>query len=251
MLQLTAHQAKSLKTKEVNTLQTAIDKAVVKTFENSCTLAKLIFAGYSWIKSEEGKAFYKGQALGMDEFCEKIYGYKKAQYHKLRRAGEAIEERPEILAAFIESVNEAKCNDLTAPLSIENFNNYLKQVEKTAPSQGESEGEESESESESAPKVTKEKALLTLAFNGEILGLKNVSLKIDANGLLKTSNNINDLLTALDYLRQALGQPSETPQPAPKKAAKGKAPKKAAKVEILDSLQGAFTSEVFDLSEHA
>ena len=244
MLQLTSHQTKALQVTQVKNLQSKIEETAARKFAASVALSDCIRKGYNWLKSEEGKQFLKDKKVGMDQLILEVYGFQKSFYYKLLKLGQLAFERPEILERFTASVNEAKESNLGASLSIENALNFAKEVKGIEAGKG-SEGSEG-----SEPKVTKDKPILVLTFDGRPIGINSVSMRINSDGTLKTSADKKDLRAVVDYLGQYLGMKPAKVEPA--KVEPAKPTKKASKrAQVLNAADMAFRTEIVDLSEHA
>ena len=241
MLNLTAHQNKSLQVTQVKALQTKIEETAARKFAASVALSDCIRKGYNWLKSEEGKQFLKDKKVGMDQLVLEVYGFQKSFYYKLLKLGQLAFERPDLLERFTASVNEAKEANLGASLSIENALSFAKEAKGIEGNEG-NEGNE--------PKVTKDKPILVLTFDGHSIGINSVSMRINADGTLKTAADKKDLRAVVDYLGQYLGMKPAKVEPA--KVEPAKATKKATKrAQVLNAADMAFRTEIVDLSEHA
>lgn len=254
MLNLNSHQQKALQVKEIKALQSKIEETAARKFAASLSLASCIEKAHKWLKSTEGQTFLKTNKVGMEEFTVQVYGFQKSFYYKLLKVGQLIFERPQVVEQFKNEVEQAKVNDLGASLSVENLINFAKELQSIEAaakgSEGIEESEGSEGKETAVPNVTKAANIVTFAFNGEAIGLKNVSLKIDKNGVLKTTCELKDIYAAIDYLRQSTGMKAEKVAKVDKAE---KVTKKAAKkAEFLNHLDKTFrTTGIEDLSEHA
>jgi hypothetical protein len=116
----------------------------------------------------------------MEEFTVQVYGFQKSFYYKLLKVGQLIFERPQVVEQFKNEVEQAKVNDLGASLSVENLINFAKELQSIEAaakgSEGIEESEGSEGKETAVPNVTKAANIVTFAFNGEAIGLKNVSV---------------------------------------------------------------------------
>ena len=254
MLNLTPHQNKSLQVTQVKALQTKIEETAARKFAASVALSECIRKAHEWLKGEEGKQFLKDKKLTMDEFTLAAYGFQKSFYYKLLKVGRLSFESPNTLEQFTKEVESAKNKDLGASLSIENLLNFAKEVEsiKNAGKETSETSEASEASEAAAPKVTKDKPILVLNFDGVQIGLSSVSMRINADGTLKSTNTTDELKAVADYLSQYLGLKATeaTPKAATPKAAKAAKPKVKKAALLLDA-DMTFRTEQMDLSEHA
>ena len=246
MLNLTPHQNKSLQVTQVKALQTKIEETAARKFAASVALSECIRKAHEWLKGEEGKQFLKDKKITMDEFTIEVYGFQKSFYYKLLKVGRLAFDSPNTLEQFTKEVNNAKNNDLGASLSIENLLSFAKEIESIKNAGKASEA--SEASEAAAPKVTKDKPILVLSFDGVQIGLSSVSMRINADGTLKSTNTTDELKAVADYLSQYLGlKATETTTKVAKVAKVAKVKKSA----LLLDADLTFRTEQIDLSEHA
>jgi hypothetical protein len=132
----------------------------------------------------------------------------------------------------------AKCDAKqgAASYGINALDKYIKELDKVIANplpnevsgEGEGEGEGEDTTEGRMDKVdVSTKPIITLAFNGEAIGKKNVSLRITDKGEMKTSSSVEDIQSVIAYLQKAVKQmkAGDKPKAAAPKVDKPKADK--------------------------
>jgi len=184
---------------EIRSVQRTITNAKKKKFEQTLALSKLVTQAVDWFQSPEGQRVCNDEGISWsnEEIGQKVFGWQKSFFYKVVKAGR-------LESTIIENFN-AKCNEVEAQgeepnRSLEGLLKFAKQVE--AGGGNESEGGEGEGESESEPQVeTRVETILTFTYKSEG---GNVSVRIDANGLVKTTNSDEQIREAIAVLNFSL-----------------------------------------------
>jgi hypothetical protein len=193
-----------LNLQEIRSVQRTITNAKKKKFEQTLALSKLVTKAVEWFSSEDGKRVCNDEGISWsnEEIGQKVFGWQKSFFYKVVKAGKLDE-------AVIESFN-TKCNEVEARgeepnRSLEGLLKFAKQVNTGGNSEsegGEGENEMSDPETMGEPQVeTRVETILTFTYKGEG---GNVSVRIDANGLLKTTNTDEQIAEAISVLRFSL-----------------------------------------------
>ena len=182
---------------EIRSVQRTITNAKKKKFDNTIVLSKLVTTAVDWFQSEEGQRVCNDEGISWsnEEIGQKVFGWQKSFFYKVVKAGR-------LESTIIENFN-AKCNEVEAQgdepnRSLEGLLKFAKQVE--AGGGDESEGGEGEGESE-AQVETRVETILTFTYKSEG---GNVSVRIDANGLVKTTNSDEQIREAIAVLNFSL-----------------------------------------------
>ena len=184
---------------EIRSVQRTITNAKKKKFEQTLALSKLVTQAVDWFQSEDGQRVCNDEGISWsnEEIGQKVFGWQKSFFYKVVKAGR-------LESTIIENFN-AKCNEVEAQgeepnRSLEGLLKFAKQVE--AGGNAESEGGQGEGESESEPQVeTRVETILTFTYKNEA---GNVSVRIDANGLVKTTNSDEQIREAIAVLNFSL-----------------------------------------------
>ena len=190
-----------LNLQEIRSVQRTITNAKKKKFEQTLALSKLVTKAVEWFQSEDGQRVCNDEGISWtnEEIGQKVFGWQKSFFYKVVKAGKLDE-------AVIESFN-TKCNEVEARgeepnRSLEGLLKFAKQVNTGGESEGESEGGENESEGGNEPQVeTRVETILTFTYKSEG---GNVAVRIDANGLVKTTNTDEQIREAIAVLNFSL-----------------------------------------------
>lgn len=188
----------ALKLTEIRSQLRNIENGQKKKFAQTLELSKVVAASYEWFTSEDGqrKASEEGINWNAEKFAAAIFGWQKSYFHKVLKASK-------LDATLIETFNN-KCNELEAQRkktnrSLEGLLKFAKELENNTTENGE--GEDGEGE-ETTPSVERVETILTFSvkdFNG-----KNISVRVDANMNVKTTNDSADILNALSSFRSLI-----------------------------------------------
>ena len=184
---------------EIRSVQRTITNAKKKKFEQTIALSKLVTTAVDWFQSEEGQRVCNDEGISWsnEEIGQKVFGWQKSFFYKVVKAGRL---QPEVIESFNVKCNEVEASGDEPNRSLEGLLKFAKQVE--AGGNTESEGGEGESESESEPQVeTRVETILTFTYKSEG---GNVSVRIDANGLVKTTNSDEQIAEAISVLKFSL-----------------------------------------------
>ncbi len=184
---------------EIRSVQRTITNAKKKKFENTIVLSKLVTTAVDWFQSEDGQRVCTDEGISWsnEEIGQKVFGWQKSFFYKVVKAGRL---QPEVIESFNVKCNEVEAQGEEPNRSLEGLLKFAKQVE--AGGGTESEGGEGESESESEPQVeTRVETILTFTYKSEG---GNVSVRIDANGLVKTTNTDEQIAEAISVLKFSL-----------------------------------------------
>jgi hypothetical protein len=190
----------ALKLTEIRAQLRNIENGQKKKFAQTLELSKVVASSYEWFISEDGqrKANEEGINWNAEKFAGAIFGWGKSYFHKVLKASK-------LDAALIETFN-TKCNELErqqkkVERTLEGLLKFAKAVETNATEGGQSEGEDSENENET-PSV--ERVETVLVFTVKDFHGKNISVRVDANLNVKTTNDSADILNALASFRSLI-----------------------------------------------
>jgi hypothetical protein len=171
----TANAIEGLKLRELRRLTTADLNATKKRFETSLQLSQIVADGFEWYKSTAGKATMANEGITWtaEEFALKVYGYQKSFFYKLVKAGT-------VETVKVEEYKEFEPNNRT----IEGLLKFIK----SSDSEGGKDGEE-----------TAERASTVLTFTYKT-DAGNVSVRVDSNGVVKTTNTSEQINQAIAFL---------------------------------------------------
>lgn len=188
-----------LNLQEIRSVQRTITNAKKKKFEQTLTLSKLVSNAVEWFNSDEGKRICSEEGISWsnEEIGQKVFGWQKSFFYKVVKAGKLPQETVDTF--------KAKCDEIETQgeepnRTLEGLLKYAKQVENNTQDGGESseDGENGEGGENNTPQVeTRVETILTFTFKGEN---GNVSVRVNANGEVKTTNNYQDIINGVQVL---------------------------------------------------
>lgn len=163
-----------LQVAEFKKLVVSDNKAMCRRFELSLQQSTIIGGAYKWFKSDEGQKVCKVAGIkGIESFASEVYGLSKAMFHRLRQ------------------VSEVSAETIEAYKSSERGERSLVGLLKFAS------GDTSEGD-ETSDKVA---TVFTLSWKRDD---GNVSIRVDAEGNVKTTNSPEDIERAIELLQSML-----------------------------------------------
>ena len=184
---------------EIRSVQRTITNAKKKKFEQTIALSKLVTTAVDWFQSEDGQRVCNDEGISWsnEEIGQKVFGWQKSFFYKVVKAGRL---QPEVIESFNVKCNEVEAQGEEPNRSLEGLLKFAKQVESGTNAGGEGGDAEGESESE-AQVETRVETILTFTYKSEG---GNVSVRIDANGLVKTTNSDEQIREAIAVLNFSL-----------------------------------------------
>ena len=180
---------------EIRSVQRTITNAKKKKFEQTLALSKLVTTAVDWFQSEEGQRVCNDEGISWsnEEIGQKVFGWQKSFFYKVVKAGRL---QPEVIESFNVKCNEVEAQGEEPNRSLEGLLKFAKQVESGTQAGGEG------GDAESEPQVeTRVETILTFTYKSEG---GNVSVRIDANGLVKTTNSDEQIREAIAVLNFSL-----------------------------------------------
>ncbi len=183
----------ALNLQEIRAVQRTITNAKKKKFEQTLALSKLVTSAVDWFNSEDGKraCTEEGISWSNEEIGQKVFGWQKSFFYKVVKAGKLATE---VVDTFKAKCDEAEAQGQEPNRSLEGLLKFAKVVETTSNEGGE--GEDGESEGE-AQVETRIETILTFTYKSEG---GNVSVRIDAEGNVKTTNSAEQIREAIAVL---------------------------------------------------
>lgn len=188
----------ALNLQEIRAVQRTITNAKKKKFEQTLALSKLVTQAVAWFQSEEGQraCAEEGISWSNEEIGLKVFGWQKSFFYKVVKAGKLATD---VVDTFKAKCDEAEAQGQEPNRSLEGLLKFAKQVETGAQEGGqgeESEGGEGES---NEPQIeTRVETILTFTYKSEG---GNVSVRIDAEGNVKTTNSPEQIREAIAVLQ--------------------------------------------------
>lgn len=176
---------------DIRSLQRTIINAKKKKFEQTLALSKLVAKAVEWFQSEEGKRVCaeEGISWSNEEIGQKVFGWQKSFFYKVVKASKLEES---VIDTFKAKCDEAEANGEEPNRSLEGLLKFAKQVENNTSESGEDGEESGEAQIE-----TRVETILTFTYKSEG---GNVSVRIDAEGNVKTNNTPEQIREAIAVL---------------------------------------------------
>jgi hypothetical protein len=191
----------ALSLREIRTVQRTLTNGQKKKFEQTLTLSKLVLNAVNWFNSQEGKTVCNEEGISWtnEEIGNKVFGWQKSFFYKVVKAAK-LEEA--IVETFKTKCDQAEANGQDANRSLEGLLKFAKQSETVAEASG-NEGEETGEETGEAEIEIRTATVLNFTYKKEG---KNIAVKIDENGTVKTSNSIEEIQEAINFLINSINQ---------------------------------------------
>jgi hypothetical protein len=185
---------------EIKKAQKQVANAQKTKFIHTMHMAKCVKTALEYFKSPQAQALMQteGIAWNTEQFGEKVFGFKKSYLHKLNRAALLSDQ-------IVEGYN-AKCDEQGAnsERSLAGLLEFAKNVNVEVSEDATAEEiEQATAEAIEGASVERAKNIFTMTFKG---AEGNVSVRIDENGKLHTTNSQQDIINAIAFLSNQLPQ---------------------------------------------
>lgn len=153
-------------------------------------------AAVDWFSSEDGKRACNEEGISWtnEEIGQKVFGWQKSFFYKVVKAGRL---EPVVIDTFTAKCNEAEAQGEEPNRSLEGLLKFAKQVEAGSEAGGNEEGEEG-TEGEGAQVETRAATIFTMTYKSDG---GNVSVRIDSEGNVKTTNSKEQIAEAIAVLQ--------------------------------------------------
>ena len=185
----------ALDLQNIRSCQRVIANGQKKKFAQTITLASLVVKATEWFASEEGirTCTFEGISWTNEQIGAKVFGWQKSYFYKVVKVGKLAEG---VVSSFNTKCDEVEANGEEPNRTLEGLLKYAKLV----PIEGEGgEGEGEGAEPEVEVRVENIFTLTYKPYDGS-----KVSVKIDAQGNVKTNNIGAQIDAAIDFLKVAL-----------------------------------------------
>jgi hypothetical protein len=187
----------ALDLRAIRSLQRTLANGQKKKFAQTLELSKKVVSVANWFTSEEGKQataeagiYWNNETIGL-----KVFGWQKSYYYKVLKAGKLDDS---IIEEFNSLCDEAEANGEEPNRSLEGLLKFTRSGgTATAEAGGTGEdGEETEETTERAIEV-RIPTIFTMTYKG---GEKNVSVRVNENNEVATTNSRSEILAAIEFL---------------------------------------------------
>jgi len=187
----------ALDLRAIRNLQRTLSNGQKKKFAQTLELSKKVVAVANWFTSEEGKQvtaeagiYWNNETIGL-----KVFGWQKSYYYKVLKAGKLDDS---IVEEFNSLCDEAEANGEEPNRSLEGLLKFTRSGGNTTAEAGGTgeDGEETEETTERAIEV-RIPTIFTMTYKG---GEKNVSIRVNENNEVATTNSRSEILAAIEFL---------------------------------------------------
>ena len=186
----------ALDLRAIRGLQRTLSNGQKKKFAQTLELSKKVVAVANWFASEEGKQvtaeagiYWNNETIGL-----KVFGWQKSYYYKVIKAGKLDDS---IIEEFNRLCDEAEANGDEPNRSLEGLLKFTRSTGGTATAgAGGEETEEGEEATAGAVEI-RIPTIFTMTYKG---GEKNVSVRVNENNEIATTNSRSEILAAIEFL---------------------------------------------------
>lgn len=179
---------------EIKKAQKQVANAQKTKFTHTMHMAKCVKTAVEYFESPQAQALMQteGIAWNKEQFGNKVFGWQKSYFYKLIKAGSLSDQ-------IVEGYN-TKCDEQGADAErslaglLEFSRNINVEVSEDATAE---EIAEATAEAIEGASVERVKTIFTMSFKG---AEGNVSVRIDENGKMHTTNSRADILNAISFL---------------------------------------------------
>jgi hypothetical protein len=188
---------------EITRVQRGITNAQKQKFSSTMNLSKLAVSVVAWFASPEGQAITQEEGICWtnEEIGAKVFGWQKSYFYKVLKAGKLDDS---IVNEFVAQCDEADRNGLNPDRSLAGLLKWTRAVDSNTAESGEGDDSEGEGEGESVAVEIRPETIFTLSYKPTIG--KNIAIRVDSNGIVKTTNTREELRKTIDYLLNLMPQ---------------------------------------------
>lgn len=188
----------ALNLRAIRTLQRNLSNGQKKKFAQTLELSKKVLNVANWFASEEGKQatseagiYWSNEQIGL-----KLFGWQKSYFYKVLKAGKLDDS---VVEQFNSLCDDAEREGQEPNRTLEGLLKFTRSGGATATETGggaTEEGEEGEETTERAIEV-RVPTIFTMTYKG---GEKNVSVRVNENNEVTTTNSREEILRAIEFL---------------------------------------------------
>ena len=187
----------ALNLRAIRSLQRTLSNGQKKKFTQTLELSKKVVAVANWFTSEEGKQateeagiYWNNETIGL-----KVFGWQKSYYYKVLKAGKLDDA---IIDDFNRLYDDAEREGQEPNRTLEGLLKFTRSGGNDVTQIGGNDDDETgESESEERAIEVRVPTIFTMTYKG---GEKNVSVRVDENSEVATTNSREEILRAIEFL---------------------------------------------------
>ena len=187
----------ALNLRAIRSLQRTLSNGQKKKFTQTLELSKKVVTVANWFTSEEGKQateeagiYWNNETIGL-----KVFGWQKSYYYKVLKAGKLDDA---IIDDFNRLCDDAEREGQEPNRTLEGLLKFTRSGGNDVTQIGGNDDDETgESESEERAIEVRVPTIFTMTYKG---GEKNVSVRVDENSEVATTNSREEILRAIEFL---------------------------------------------------
>lgn len=178
----------------IRNLQRTLANGQKKKFAQTLDLSKKVVLAQAWFASDEGKLatneagiYWNNETIGL-----KVFGWQKSYYYKVIKAGKLDDIT---IDKFNSLCDEAETQGNEPNRTLEGLLKFSRSGRNNTTETGENDGE---NDGENEPQIEVRVAnVFTMTYKGLD---NNVSVRIDTNNVISTTNTKDEILAAIEFL---------------------------------------------------
>ena len=187
----------ALNLRAIRTLQRTLSNGQKKKFAQTLELSKKVLHVSNWFASEEGKQattdagiYWNNEQIGL-----KLFGWQKSYFYKVLKAGKLDDA---IVNQFNELCDDAENQGQEPNRTLEGLLKFSRGGgNEVAETGGNDDDETGESETTERAIEVRVPTIFTMTYKG---GEKNVSVRVNENNEIATTNSREEILRAIEFL---------------------------------------------------
>ena len=188
----------ALNLRAIRSLQRTLSNGQKKKFTQTLELSKKVVAVANWFTSEEGKQatadagiYWNNEQIGL-----KLFGWQKSYFYKVLKAGKLDDS---IIDDFNRLCDDAEREGQEPNRTLEGLLKFTRSGGNEATETGGGATEEDEEGEETTERAIEVRVptIFTMTYKG---GEKNVSVRVDENSEVATTNSREEILRAIEFL---------------------------------------------------
>lgn len=185
-------------------LQRTLANGQKKKFAMTLELSKKVVSAVEWFNSDAGKQATADAGIywNNEQIGNKVFGWQKSYFYKVIKAGKLQDEKIEL---FNNLCDEAEARGEEPNRTLEGLLKFARSGGNTDAEAGGNDAEnDGENDGANEPQIeVRVPNIFTMTYKG---GDKNVSVRVDANNVIATTNSPAEILQAIEFLTNLINQ---------------------------------------------
>lgn len=188
--------------REIRTMQRTLANGQKKKFAQTLELSAKVVEAVNWFQSEEGKTATNEAGIYWtnEQIGNKVFGWQKSYFYKVIKAGKLEGAKVE---QFNSLCDEAEAQGEEPNRTLEGLLKFARQSGGESNNEAGGEGEAGEGEDSEPSIEVRIPTIFTMTYKG---GAKNVSIRVNENNEVATTNTPEQILEAIAFLTNLINQ---------------------------------------------